>query len=81
MAQTNYDPNARYDNGPSAAGSDRVSNQTVLLTSAAFGSNTGLATDGTMNYANSRDGFSAAGVSRSNGGPNVAGAQKSVNGT
>lgn len=81
MAQTNYDPNARFDNGPAAAGSERVSNQSVLLTSAAFGSNTGLATDGTLNYANSRTGFHAAGVPRSNGGPNVAGAQKSINAT
>ena len=79
--QTNYDPNARYDNGPAAAGSERVSNESVLLTSAAFGSNTGLATDSTLNYANSRAGFSAAGVPRTNGGPNVAGAQKSINAT
>lgn len=81
MAQQNYNPNARYDNGPAAAGSDRVSNQTTLLTSAAFGSNTGLATDGTLNYANSRTGFHAAGVPRNNVGPNAAGQQKSINGT
>lgn len=79
MAQTNYNPNARYDNGPAAAGSDRVSVQSVLLTSAAFGSNTGLAADGSTNYANSRTGFHAAGVPKNNGGPNVAGGQRSVN--
>lgn len=81
MADQNNDPNARYDHGPSAAGCGRVSNQSVLLTSAAFGSNTGLATDSTLHYAELRAGFSAAGVPRNNPGPNVAGAQKSINST
>lgn len=75
MANVNYNPNARYDNGPYAAGSDRVSNQETLQ------AGTGLASDYAMTQANSRDGFSAAGCPRNNSGPNVAGAPRSVNNT
>jgi hypothetical protein len=81
MADLNYDPNARYDHGSSAAGTGRVSNQNVLLTSSAYGSNTGLGTDGALHYAEVRTGFHAAGLVRSNIGPNVAGAPRSVNNT
>jgi len=77
MADTNYNPNARYDQGPNSAGAGRVSNQSALQTA----SPTGLDSDAALGHANLRSGFSAAGVSRSNGGPNVAGAQKSYNGT
>lgn len=85
----NYNPNARYDNGANAAGSNgcpqNVSpnpayqpglSDTVFLYPLA----PGLASDGSLNYANQRVGFSAAGVSRANGGPNVAGARRSING-
>lgn len=75
MANNNYDPNARFDQGPASAGADRMSTQVILQS----GTNTGLAFDSCMTRAHSRDGFNAAGVSRNNGGPNVAGAQKSIN--
>lgn len=77
MATLNYNPNARYDNGPNAAGSERVSTEAVLFSASAKG----LADDGALSSANSRVGFSAAGVTRNNGGPNVAGAPKSYNNT
>ncbi len=76
MATLNYDPNARYDNGPNAAGSNGVSSQAVL--SAA--NTPGLMDDYTLAAANHRVGFSAAGHHRDNHGPNVAGAPRSVNG-
>jgi len=79
MANTNnnYAPNERYDNGANCAGAGRVSGQDTLQ----LPSPTGLGTDGVLADANLRVGFSAAGVPRNNGGPNVAGAQKSINGT
>lgn len=79
MANTNnnYAPNERYDNGPNCAGSGRVSDQTTLQSP----SPTGLGADGVLADANLRVGFSAAGVPRSNIGPNAAGQQKSINGT
>lgn len=88
MADTNYDPNARYDHGPNAAGGGRVSNQATLQ--AGSGGNTGLKGDGALAAGELRTGFSAAGALRTgdrsinytnNGGPNVAGAPRSVNGT
>lgn len=88
MADLNYNPNARYDHGPNAAGCGRASNQAVLQ--AGSGANTGLKGDGALAAAELRVGFSAAGALRTgdrsinytnNGGPNVAGAQKSINGT
>lgn len=75
MADQNYNPNARYDNGPNAAGSGRVSTQAVLVA----GTSKGLQADGTTASANSRSGFSCAGAPRNNGGPNVAGAPRSIN--
>lgn len=77
MADTNYNPNARFDHGPSAAGAGRVSNQAVLNAE----SSPGLASDGALEGAELRAGFSAAGVPRNNTGGNVAGAPRSVNGT
>ena len=77
LTNKNYDPNARYDNGPACAGSGRVSIQSVLTLSTVAG----LGTNGVLGDANSRVGFSAAGVSRANSGPNVAGAPRSINGT
>lgn len=88
MADLNYDPNARYDHGPNAAGCGRVSNQAVLQTGS--GGYTGLKGDGALAAAELRTGFSAAGTLRTgdrsinytnNGGPNVAGAPRSVNNT
>ena len=75
MAQQklNSNPNARYDHGPNAAGSGRGAPASVLAIAPS-----GLATDGTLVDV-ARVGFSAAGVSRNNGGPNVAGAQRSYN--
>lgn len=77
MADKNYNPNARYDNGPSAAGSDRMSTQATLQAATTKGLNTDYATGS----ANSRAGFSAAGCRKNNTGPNVAGAPRSYNGT
>lgn len=77
MADKNYNPNARYDNGPNAAGSGRLSNQATLNSATPT---TGLQTDSTVKAANLRTGFNAAGMVRSNTGPNVAGAPRSVNG-
>jgi hypothetical protein len=77
MADTNYNPNARYDNGPNAAGSNGVSKQSVLTADAT----TGLQTDSTLSHANLRVGLNAAGVSKNNIGPNAAGQPRSVNST
>jgi len=76
----NNNPNARYDSGPNCAGSNLCSTQATLQD----GSPTrlGLRTDGTTwSSVTPRVGFSAAGIPRDNGGPNVAGAQKSINST
>lgn len=75
MADANYNPNARYDHGPAAAGTTRVSNQDVLQTAVP----TGLNADYALGHAELRSGFSAAGCPRNNTGPNVAGAPRSVN--
>jgi len=89
MATLNYNPNARYDNGPNAAGSNgcpqNVSpNPTyqpgLSQTVSEYVVLNGLGSDGSLGYAHQRVGFSAAGVSRANGGPNVAGARRSING-
>lgn len=74
----NYDPNARYDMGPGAAGCGRISSQATLTADAT----NGLQTDTTMAHANSRCGQGVAGYSRKgNTGPNVAGAPRSYNST
>lgn len=73
MANINYDPNAAYDNGPAAAGSERVSAQATLTGDAT----TGLQSDNALAHANSRCGFSCAGNQRNNPGPHVAGAPRS----
>lgn len=77
MAIANYNPNARYDTGPNTAGSNGISSQAVLTAPTAKG----LQPDGTINAANLRTGFNAAGMPRNNPGPNVAGAPRSVNAT
>ena len=69
LTNINYDPNARYDNGPNAAGAGRVSNQETLQNASA----SGLTPAGVLGAANLRVGFNAAGVSRDNIGPNAAG--------
>jgi len=84
MADLNNDPNARYDNGPNAAGAGRSSNQAVLNAAIPY---TGLDFDGSMQAAPLRAGFGAAGIPKGmnrygiNCGPNVAGAPRSVNNT
>jgi hypothetical protein len=90
MSDLNYNPNARFDMGPNAAGCGRQPIQSVLGAM----SNTGIQTDGTEGSgsltlgngvtvvaggADVRLGFSARGVSRNNPGPNVAGAPRSIN--
>jgi len=77
MPDKNFDPNARYNSGPSAAGCGRASTASTMQAA----STTGLNTDGTMGSAEVFTGFHAAGVKRNNTGPNVAGAQRSINGT
>lgn len=77
----NNAPNQRYDNGPNAAGCGRVSNQVVLQLADPANLPTGLHTDGTQGKSPIRVGFSAAGIPRNNGGPNVAGAPRSFNNT
>jgi hypothetical protein len=85
MATVNYDPNARYDHGPNAAGTGRVSVQGVLQAAAT----PGLASDSTLAAAELRVGFGAAGipkdlirsVSTPKTGPNVAGNPRSINNT
>jgi hypothetical protein len=66
-----YAPNAAYDCGPNAAGCGRLSAQNILNLPA-IGTN-GLQSDGRVAFANLRVGFNAAGVSRTNSGPNAAG--------
>ncbi len=81
MADTikiDFDPNARYDTGPNAAGCGRASTQDVLSSGV---SRVGLHTDGVLYSSHLRAGLNAAGVSRNNPGPNVAGAPRSYNGT
>jgi len=76
----NNNPNARYDNGPNCAGGNLCSTQEKLQDGTP--SRLGLRSDGVLwSSVAPRVGFSAAGVPRNNGGPNVAGAQKSINGT
>ena len=77
MADNNYNPNARYDTGPSAAGCGRAATEPTLQAAA----QTGLGTDGTLGNSELRAGFHAAGVKRNNPGPNVAGAPRSINNT
>lgn len=88
-----FDPNARYNPGPNAAGCGRVSTQatmaTPVVTVLASGTqsvtglslnNTGLKeTDGVVSNTNLWIGRNAAGVNRNNPGPNVAGANRSIN--
>lgn len=91
MADTNYDPNARYDNGPSAAGSSgltvNAASTTGLFPAITLNSTTvtsGLQKDGTLKRANHRVGFNAIGVKSLTGGNtggNVIGAPRSVNNT
>jgi len=74
MANKNFDPNARYDNGPSAAGSGRISTPAPTT-------NSGLATDNTVTNSNIECGFNCAGNQKKNNGPNVAGNPRSYNNT
>lgn len=88
MATYNYDPNARYDQGPNAAGSNGVLPSTATdafivaahpggggLSDAAV---PGLDVDQALENAHYRAGFSAAGNQRSNIGGNVAGARRGI---
>lgn len=82
MATVNYDPNARYDNGPNAAGSNGVPPNLPADGTYRPGLSTprdpGLMHDYTLNLATQRAGFSAAGAFRDNGGPNVAGRPRGI---
>ena len=75
----NYDPNARYDIGPNAAGCGGTNTAwTQVVLGPLPASFLGLQEDGVKQLATLRSGFSAAGVSRANGGPNVAGNPRSL---
>lgn len=83
MAETNYDPNARYDMGPNAAGCGRVpvsADQNDDTKGLSYPRSPGLESDSVLANANLRVGFNAAGMPRNNTGPNVAGAPRSING-
>lgn len=90
MATVNYNPNARYDQGPNAAGSNGVlpNVATDAFISAAnpdsgglsYPRTCGLAVDQSLINAHYRAGFNAAGNQRSNVGGNVAGSPRG-NGT
>lgn len=77
MANTNnnINPNARFNTGQNMAGGGRISVNATLQAA----SPTGLDTAGTVANGQLWTGFSAAGTSRNNPGPNVAGAPRSVN--
>ena len=77
MPNNNYNVNGRYNTGNHVAGGGRVSNQATLQAA----STPGLSADGTMGNSILSVGRNAAGVSRNNGGGNVAGAPRSVNNT
>jgi hypothetical protein len=77
MANKNFDPNARYDTGPAAAGTGRFSRPVPVF--ATYGTGTGP--DGVEAGSDIRLGFSAAGIPKNNVGPNVAGAKRSFNQT
>lgn len=82
MATGNYDPNARYDNGAHAAGSNgcpqNIAVKPVYQPGLSDTRTPGLASDYALTYANQRCGFHAAGALRNNVGSNVAGAPKSI---
>lgn len=84
MATANYDPNARYDNGPNAAGSNgcpqNINPAYPYQPGLSDSRSPGLDTDYTLVWAHQRVGFSGAGCRRDNHGPNVAGAPRSYNG-
>lgn len=67
-------PNAQYDIGSSAAGCGRISLQATLEAAIPDG----LLASGVLNNSTIRVGFSAAGVSRANPGPNAAGQPRNV---
>lgn len=72
-----FDPNARYDMGANAAGCGRASLPATLQAA----TDKGLGADGVLLGADLRVGLNAAGVSRNNPGPNVAGAPRGINNT
>lgn len=84
MANVNFDPNARYNMGPNAAGCGRVSVETTLTSTGTYGltmHSFGSGTDDVLANSNLWDGFNAAGAGRANPGPNRAGAPRSINNT
>lgn len=92
MATVNYNPNARYDQGQNAAGSNgvlpNVATDAFIAAAALDGgglsdpgaARRGLAVDQSLGNAHYRAGFSAAGNQRSNVGGNAAGSPRG-NGT
>jgi len=85
MPNLHFDPNARFDTGPNAAGCGRFSNQTAAAAAAVKGANF----DGVIGGTTLRIGGNAAGVPRVvipgngsiNSGPNNAGDPRSINNT
>jgi hypothetical protein len=75
MANKNFDPNARYDNGPNCAGAGRVTYPTDTTAP------TGVASDGVVANSNVFCGYNCAGGNRNNPGPNTSGEQRSYNNT
>lgn len=72
MANSNYNPNARYDSGPNAAGTGRRTSPPPTV-------NTGMASDTTEVNSEIRHGQGVAGALKNNTGPNVAGNQRGIN--
>jgi len=73
----NFDPNARFDMGPNAAGCGRTG---VQATMQSWGTEvSGMGTNAVQGGAEIWSGFSCAGNFKTNVGPNVAGAQRSYN--
>ena len=80
MANKNFDPNARYNMGQYVAGGPRVCVTAYDAgTAASAGSIYGEAKDGVYIGTDIYVGKGAAGMSRANGGPHVAGAPRSIN--
>lgn len=88
MATVNYDPNARYDQGQNAAGSNgvlpNVATDAFIAAAGIDGGglsdprSPGLMHDYSLNNAEYRAGFSAAGHNRDNIGGNAAGQPRGI---
>jgi hypothetical protein len=72
----NFNPNARFNSGANTAAGGRASTSVAMQAA----DPTGTLASGVLNNTTVITGFNAAGVSKNNPGPNVAGAPRSVNG-